>query len=212
MSDLTPDNATPRPGTDTAFSKSALRKSLRAARRAHADALDPRILALVLMRPPAALLSMIPATATIGLYVAAHGEAPAHGYARYFHEAGNKIALPWFADRDSAMVFRQWTSPHLDELLEAGAFGVAQPAAAAPALTPDVLFVPLVGFTDAGARLGQGGGHYDRWLAAHPGTIAIGLAWDCQLVDDLPNEDHDLPLSAVITPTRLYGPFESASS
>ena len=37
--------------------------------------------------------------------------------------------------------------------------------------------------------------------------LAIGLAWDCQLVDDLPTEPHDCPLNAVITPTRLYGPF-----
>lgn len=210
MSDRTPEDAPA--ATDPAFSKTALRKTLRAARRAHVDVLDPRILALVLMRPPTALLSLIPNGATIGLYVAAHGEAPALGYARYFHEAGHRIALPWFAARDSAMVFRQWDSPHLDELLQPGAFGVPQPAATAAALIPDVLFVPLVGFTATGGRLGQGGGHYDRWLAAHPGAIAIGLAWDCQLVDALPSEAHDLPLSAVITPTRLYGPFEGTSA
>ena len=181
---------------------------MRAARRAHVDALDPRILALVLMRPPSALAAFIPVDATIGLYVAAHGEAPALGYARHFHEAGHRIALPWFATRDSAMAFRLWESPHLDELLQPGPYGVPQPAASSPALIPAVLFVPLVGFTATGGRLGQGGGHYDRWLAAHPGTIAIGLAWDCQLVDKLPNEFHDRTLHAVITPTRLYGPFD----
>jgi 5-formyltetrahydrofolate cyclo-ligase len=37
---------------------------------------------------------------------------------------------------------------------------------------------------------------------------AIGLAWDCQLADDLPREPHDRPLLAVVTPTRLYGPWE----
>jgi 5-formyltetrahydrofolate cyclo-ligase len=110
------------------------------------------------------------------------------------------------------MAFRQWDSAHLDELLEPGPFGVAQPAASSPALIPDVLFVPLVGFTATGGRLGQGGGHYDRWLSAHPDTVAIGLAWDCQLVDTLPSEAHDRPLNAVITPTRLYGPFESVST
>ncbi|HCH95451.1 MAG TPA: 5-formyltetrahydrofolate cyclo-ligase, partial [Erythrobacter sp.] len=35
----------------------------------------------------------------------------------------------------------------------------------------------------------------------------IGLAWDSQMVDDLPSEAHDIPLSAVVTPTRIYGPF-----
>lgn len=67
------------------------------------------------------------------------------------------------------------------------------------------MFVPCVGFTADGGRLGQGAGHYDRWLAAHPSAVAIGLAWDCQLVDELPTEPHDHPLDAVVTPTRLYG-------
>lgn len=196
-----------REGEDSRLSKLALRKHLRALRNAHADTLDPRIRALILMRPPAALHALVPAGASIGIYLAGGGEAPAIGYARHFHEAGHTIALPWFAARDSAMQFRRWESPHLDELLEPGPFGVAQPLATAPAITPDVLFVPLVGFTADGGRLGQGGGHYDRWLAAHPRVPAIGLAWDCQLVDDLPREAHDRALSAVVTPTRLYGPF-----
>ncbi len=85
--------------------------------------------------------------------------------------------------------------------------GLMQPAADAPLVVPEVLFMPLVGFTERGERIGQGGGFYDRWLAAHPATIAIGLAWDMQKVDDLPIEAHDMPLTAVITPTRIYGPF-----
>ena len=74
-------------------------------------------------------------------------------------------------------------------------------------MVPDVLFVPLLGFTKNGGRLGQGGGHYDRWLAAHPDTVSIGLAWDAQLVDTMPLQEHDRGLSAVVTPTRFYGPF-----
>jgi 5-formyltetrahydrofolate cyclo-ligase len=193
-------------GDPDILSKPALRKALRAARRAHAEALDPRIRALVFKRPPAALDALIPAGASIGLYVAANGEAPALGYARHFHEAGHTVALPWFAERGMPMQFRRWDSPWLDDVLEAGPFG-PQPPADAQILVPDVLIVPLVGFTDEGGRLGQGGGHYDRWLATHPHAIAIGLAWDCQLIPELPHEDHDRPLHAVVTPTRLYGPF-----
>src|SRR3546814_16996288 len=81
-----------------------------------------------------------------------------------------------------------------------------QPGAKAAEVEPDVLFVPLVGFATDGRRLGQGGGHYDRWLAAHPGARAIGLAWDEQLCEDLPHETHDIRLDAIVTPTRLYGP------
>ena len=75
---------------------------------------------------------------------------------------------------------------------------------------PDVVFVPLVGFTPDGARLGMGAGHYDRWLEAHPAALAIGMAWDCQEVAALPLEPHDRPLAAIVTPTRLFGPFDRA--
>lgn len=188
--------------------KAALRKALRARRRAHAAALDPRVAALVFRRPPGAVLDLIAPGATVGLYHAQGGEAPSLGYAQFLHEAGFGIALPAFASKDAPMTFRRWDSPWLDELLEPGPFGQPQPAGDGRDVVPEVLIAPLVGFTADGARLGQGGGYYDRWLAEHPGTLAIGIAWDCQLVDELPREPHDRDLDAVVTPTRLYGPWD----
>ncbi|MFN4136437.1 MAG: 5-formyltetrahydrofolate cyclo-ligase [Novosphingobium sp.] len=189
--------------------KTALRKDLRARRKAHVASLGPSIRALMFRRPPSPVAAMVPQGATVGVYLAGESEAPAAAYARHFHEAGHKVALPWFADRSAPMTFRQWLSPWLDDLLVEGPWqGIAQPGADAPELVPDVLFVPLVGFSADGARLGQGGGHYDRWLSANPEAVPIGLAWDCQRVDDLPRETHDRPLRAVITPTRIYGPWE----
>ena len=105
------------------------------------------------------------------------------------------------------MQFAAWSDPWEDSDCRVGPFGVLQPADDAEPVSPDLLFVPLLGFTADGARLGQGGGHYDRWLTAHPRVPAIGLAWDAQLVEALPIEPHDHPLTAVVTPTRLYGPF-----
>lgn len=192
--------------------KIALRKDLRARRNAHVETLDPRVRALMFMRPPSPVVAMVPEGATVGLYLAGPAEAPATAYARFFHEAGHKIALPWFSDRDAPMIFREWTSPWVDDLLAPGPWqGIVQPSEDAAELVPDVLFVPLVGFDANGGRLGQGGGHYDRWLEAHPARLPLGLAWDCQLVDRLPHEPHDRPLHAVITPTRIYGPWEKQS-
>ena len=105
------------------------------------------------------------------------------------------------------MRFRRWDNPFNDDALVPDPYGRAQPPAEAEEIEPEVVFVPLLAFTADGHRLGQGGGHYDRWLAAHPGALAIVLAWDCQLLENLPTEPHDRPLAAVVTPTRLYGPF-----
>ena len=186
-------------------SKTDLRKSLREARREHVLAQPEAIKALLFNRPPAPLISRIGGDAVIGLYRATEFEAPAAGYARFFQEAGHTIALPRFDSADSPMAFYEHTDPFAETDLEVGPFDLQQPASDAEAITPNVLFVPLIGFTASGDRLGQGGGHYDRWLAEHPGRMTIGLAWDVQLCEALPVEPHDMMLDATVTPTRIYG-------
>lgn len=187
--------------------KSELRTRLRDLRREHVQAIPAAMQALIFHRPPAPLLELVPAGATIGLYAAGPFEAPAAAYAKFFFEAGHTLALPRFATRNSVMEFARHEDPFEETDCEIGPFGLFQPLASAEVLTPELLFVPLIGFTDKGARLGQGGGHYDRWLADHPGTTAIGLAWDVQKLEQIPQESHDMPLTAVVTPTRFYGPF-----
>ena len=187
--------------------KAALRKKLRKLRREHAAALPPEVSALVFARPPSPLVALVPPGATIGLYREDPGEAPASSYARHFFEAGHKIALPRITTLAEPMRFHLHTDPYEGGDLHPGPLGLMQPAPDAPEVVPDVLFMPLVGFTADGNRIGQGGGFYDRWLAAHPGTIAIGMAWDVQKVDQLPLEDHDMKITAIVTPTRIYGPF-----
>lgn len=190
-------------------SKSEIRTQMRKARREHADGLPEQVRALVFHRPPAPVLELLPHDAVIGLYQAEHGEAPASGYAKFFQERGHTLALPFLADRESAMTFRVHTDPFEQSDLVEGSFGLYQPAASAKELAPDVLFVPLIAFTADGNRLGQGGGHYDRWVADHPQAIRIGLGWDIQEVDALPLEPHDQRLHAVVTPTRFLGPFDA---
>ncbi len=184
-----------------------LRQRLRAARREHVTGLSAATRGLLFRHPPAPLLALVPGGATVGLYHATPWEAPTAHYATFFFERGHPLALPRFADRGAPMQFARWTDPVAESDLEVSPYGSLQPTALAETTVPDVLFVPLLGFTSGGARLGQGGGHYDRWLGDHPHVIAIGMAWDGQLLPALPVERHDQPLRAVVTPTRLYGPL-----
>ena len=187
--------------------KPDLRKHFRSERRSHVAAQPESVRALLFKRPPGPLLELVPEGAVIGLYHALADEATAAGYARFFVEAGHRIALPRLRDDAAAMEFAAHTDPFGETDLEDGAFGMKQPGENAETLVPNIVFAPLLAFTESGDRLGQGGGHYDRWLVDHPDTIAIGMAWDCQLVEELPVEPHDRKLAAVVTPTRLYGPF-----
>lgn len=184
--------------------KQRLRNDMRKLRRAHIASLPDSLARLMFLRPPAAIAGLVPAGGCVGLYHATGAEAPTAAYARWFFENGRSLALPWFADRSAPMLFRVWHNPWIDDELEIGPFGILQPRPDSPEADPDLAFVPLLAFTARAERLGQGGGHYDRWLAANPHTPAIGLAWDCQLVDALPLESHDCKLHAVVTPTRLF--------
>jgi 5-formyltetrahydrofolate cyclo-ligase len=64
----------------------------------------------------------------------------------------------------------------------------------------DLILVPGIAFTRSGRRLGRGGGHYDRLLASlAPTTPRLGVCFSTQIVDDLPVEEHDMAVDAVIT-------------
>ena len=187
--------------------KKALRTELRARRAAQEAEIPAAMRSLLFHRPPAPLLSLVPAGAVVSFYYPIPGEASPLAYARWFAERGHPIALPWFVQRGAPMQFKAWNNPFDDALLEADPYGTLQPRGDAADAAPAVAIVPLLGFDAQGRRLGQGGGHYDRFLAQNPDTIAIGIGWDCQFVDELPHEPHDMSLRAVITPTRFYGPF-----
>lgn len=69
-----------------------------------------------------------------------------------------------------------------------------------PAKALDMIIVPLVAFDRTGARLGYGGGCYDRYLpTVAPECLIVGIAFDEQRVDHVPTDAHDLPLPHIIS-------------
>lgn len=69
-----------------------------------------------------------------------------------------------------------------------------------PADMLGMIIVPLVAFDRTGARLGYGGGCYDRYLPTlSPACQIVGIAFDEQRVDHIPTDAHDLPLPNIIS-------------
>ncbi len=112
--------------------------------------------------------------------------------------AGQRAALPWFADRDARMMWREAPAE------EPSPWGVLQPPASASALAPDLVIVPLVAADRRGNRIGHGKGHYDRALShlRDAGAVyTIGLGWDFQiLAEPIEPDPWDVPLDALATP------------
>ena len=64
-----------------------------------------------------------------------------------------------------------------------------------------------------GARLGRGRGYYDRALRhAAAGAVLVAVVFDDELLDDVPVEPHDRPMTAVVTPSRGWLPIDAAGS
>lgn len=69
-----------------------------------------------------------------------------------------------------------------------------------PAKALDMIIVPLVAFDRTGARLGYGGGCYDRYLPMlSPACQIVGIAFDEQCVDHVPTDTHDLTLPNIVS-------------
>lgn len=114
---------------------------------------------------------------------------------------GVRLALPRVVAKGQPLEFRQWAP---GDAMDAGVWGIAEPKADRAVLEPDILLVPLLAIDREGWRLGYGGGFYDRTLAALRDAkpiIAIGLAYDAQVVDAVPHLDYDEPLDWVLTPS-----------
>lgn len=120
--------------------------------------------------------------------------------------AHNTLCVPVVRGAGQPLAFHVWTP---GAAMVAGAFGAQVPADVIPAI-PDTVIVPMVAFDARCARLGYGGGFYDRTLqglrARAPALRVVGFAHDAQEVAEVPLEPTDQPLDAVITPTRLLTP------
>ncbi|MBV2128758.1 5-formyltetrahydrofolate cyclo-ligase [Arsukibacterium indicum] len=95
--------------------------------------------------------------------------------------------------------------------LKPNRFGIPEPRLNCANLMPvaglDIIFTPLVAFDAKGNRLGMGGGFYDRTLSQLPANSpcqVIGLAHNCQQVDQIPTESWDVPLQQLITPAKYF--------
>lgn len=67
----------------------------------------------------------------------------------------------------------------------------------------DLIFVPGIVFDSYGYRIGYGKGYYDRWLDGTDIAKRVGLAYEVQLIDKLPNGKYDLPVGKILTEKRV---------
>lgn len=134
------------------------------------------------------------------LYASKKNEVDTSGIIDEALRAGKRVALPRCTSLKT-IVPKEISDRQKD--LEVGTYGIYEPKERnrdVKLKEIDLVIVPGVAFDRRNRRLGRGRGHYDKFLKKlPPDKIKIGLAFDFQIVDSLPQDSHDIPVSKVIT-------------
>ncbi len=181
-----------------------LKKHLRLEALGRRDALEPawRIEASLGMAAHAPAIDLGHGPVVSG-FLPIRSEADLRPLMAALADRGARLCLPVVLDRET-IVFRELVR---GAGMVATGFGTSGPGPEATVLDPDVMLVPLAAFDRRGHRLGYGAGHYDRAIArlhAHGRRPhLIGIAFDCQEVERVSDEPHDVVLDEMLTESGL---------
>jgi len=151
----------------------------------------------------------------IAIYLANDGELDPSDFIAWCWQQGKKVYLPVIHPFSKGhLLFLNYTK---NSIMVINQYGILEPKLDVRSIRTiddiDVLCTPLVAFDKTGARLGMGGGFYDRTLETWYKNFEknrqippypIGIAHNCQRVDTIPSEHWDIPLPEIITPTKNY--------
>jgi 5-formyltetrahydrofolate cyclo-ligase len=176
-------------------SKEALRRRMREARLA-LDAAHVRAASDVVCR----LVEALPAVhraGTVALFAAIQSEIDLSALAERLLARGARLCFPRVTR--PRLTFHSVSA--LDQL-RPDVWQIPTPTADAPLVASeelDVVVVPALAFDRRGHRLGYGRGYYDGELAAAPRAVRVGVAYEMQVLDELPVHSADQPVDVIVT-------------
>lgn len=186
--------------------RQAIRTHVRHLRRGLSD--EQQTLAANSVAEHALNVASVDSAQHVALFLSVDGELNTRPLIARLWQQGKQVCLPVLHPFSPGnLLFIRYTP---ETLLNPNRLRIPEPPLDAQQIIPldrlDVMFVPLVAFDNQGQRLGMGGGFYDRTLQhwRKHGFLPIGLAHDCQQVETLPTAAWDIPLPAILTPSRLW--------
>ncbi|EOY3719179.1 TPA: 5-formyltetrahydrofolate cyclo-ligase [Klebsiella michiganensis] len=192
--------------SDILFTRQQIRQQIRQRRRALTPEQQTQFALQAadrMMAYPPVLLAQ-----TVAVFLSFDGELDTRPLIDQLWRAGKRVYLPVLHPFSPGNLLFLHYHPNSD--LVVNRLNIREPKLDVRDVLPlsqlDVLVTPLVAFDAAGQRLGMGGGFYDRTLQnwRQHRLQPVGYAHDCQQVDALPTEQWDIPLPAVITPSKTW--------
>ena len=140
---------------------------------------------------------------TLSVYLAMEDEVPTDLIVSEALRVGKRVVAPVVDTRARQMEMRRIESTPCTRV---GALGILEPACGevVSADEIDLVLLPARAIDEAGNRLGRGAGYYDRYLAKTTKAVLCALAFECQRFDDVPFQDHDVPLDMAVTERGVY--------
>ncbi len=182
--------------------KNLLRKSL-LQKRAHLGS-DERQLASFQIYHHALKWEVFQTSHTIHIYLNQPEEVATSGWIESAWAQQKKVVVPYLRPSSKTMGHSQLDS---FQQLQNGPFSIPEPhpkyRVDVDLKTVDLVVVPGVGFDRKGGRLGYGQGYYDRFLSQVQ-ALRVGLAFECQIVDQVPQTEHDVRMHFLISETGVH--------
>lgn len=145
---------------------------------------------------------------TVFIYVDFRSEVQTRGLISKMHEMGKRVVVPvtLLQERDLLPVYisdmEMDLAPGYASILEP-VETIRETQRVSPA-SLDIVFLPGSVFDERGGRMGYGGGFYDRFVSGKaPQALRIGLAYEQQMVQEAPLQDHDERMDMIITEKRV---------
>ena len=143
----------------------------------------------------------------IACYLSFRNEAETRPLMESLWSSGKSVFVPVVSGKRNEL---QWAKMEANSILSKNRFGIPEPKTAefADPQSIDAFIVPGIAFDESGNRLGWGKGYYDKFFAQHPtrGT-KIGLAYDFQVLEEIPCDERDQKMDWVLTEKRVLGRF-----
>ena len=187
----------------TADEVKSWRKSERDRLIAARENLDAATLELLRRRIDAHLWRSFPglAAAKLAFCWPIRGEYDARGLTERLRERGAVTALPVVVAPRQPLVFREW---HPGVAVAPGPMGIPYPVGSDPVI-PTAALLPMIGWDEAGHRLGYGAGFFDRTLASLANRpVVIGVSYELAKMKTIHPQSWDIPMDWVVTERGIY--------
>ena len=139
---------------------------------------------------------------TVGCYLSVAGEVSTVDIVSACWSDGKKVCVPAYDERCKGYGLASLSN---GTELKTGLFGIPEPVVVEWVHLDeiDMMIVPGLAFDAHGGRVGHGGGYYDRILQQKPGLLAVAVAFECQVKDEVPMTPLDVRMDFIVTEQRI---------